>query len=150
MSPTWPFAKLSTRIARVCVRTNFTEQLRRTDPACAVVECGLEYSVHTDNAMPFRPHCVALDEARRRGERWALACLEREWRRERQVGHGRVLAVPVPPQVDLALERLVAQAASERLVTGVLAHVGDEIRRLAERFAAHDALVRLLSCYPTK
>ena len=73
--------------------------------------------------------------------------LERERRRERQVGHRRVLAVPVPPQVDLALERLVAEAARERLVPGVLAHVGDEIRRLAERFAAHDALVRFLACF---
>lgn len=66
------------------------------------------------------------------------------------MGHRRVLAVAVPPQVDLALERLVAQAASERLVAGVLAHVGDEIGRLAERFAAHNALVRLLSCYFNK
>lgn len=71
-----------------------------------------------------------------------------EWEgwRERQVGHGRVLAVAVSPQVDLALEGLVAQSAGKRLVTGVFAHVGDQIGRLTEGFAAHDALVRLLTC----
>lgn len=62
------------------------------------------------------------------------------------MGHGRVLAVAVPPQVDLALEGLVAKSAGERFVTGVLTHVGDQIGRLAEGFAAHDALVRLLTC----
>lgn len=62
------------------------------------------------------------------------------------MGHGRVLAVAVPPQVDLALEGLVAESAGKRLVAGVLAHVGDQIGRLAEGFAAHDALVRLLTC----
>jgi len=62
------------------------------------------------------------------------------------VGHGRVLAVAVPPQVDLALEGLVTESAGERLVAGVLAHVGDQIGRLAEGFAAHDALVWLLTC----
>ncbi len=62
------------------------------------------------------------------------------------MGHGRVLAVAVPPQVDLALEGLVTESAGERLVAGVLAHVGDQIGRLAEGFTAHDALVRLLTC----
>lgn len=75
-----------------------------------------------------------------------LAFVEWEGRRERQVGHGRVLAVAVPPQVDLALEGLVAQTASERLVSSVLAHVGDQIGRLAEGFTAHDAFVRLFTC----
>ena len=62
------------------------------------------------------------------------------------MGHGRVLAVAVPPQIDLALEGLVTESAGERLVAGVLAHVGDQIGRLAEGFAAHDALVRLFTC----
>ena len=75
-----------------------------------------------------------------------LTFVEWEGRRERQVGHGRVLAVAVSPQVDLALEGLVTESAGERLVAGVLAHVGDQIGRLAEGFAAHDALVRLLTC----
>ncbi len=63
--------------------------------------------------------------------------------------HRRVLTVAMASQVDLALERFVAQAAGERLVAGVLAHVRDQVRRLAERFAAHDALVRLLTCAPS-
>ena len=67
--------------------------------------------------------------------------------RQRQVSHGRVLAVAVPAQVHLALEGFVAQAARERFVAGVLAHVGDQVGRLAERLAAHDTLVRLLSCW---
>ena len=75
-----------------------------------------------------------------------LTFVEWEGRRERQVGHGWVLAVAVSPQVDLALEGLVTESAGERLVAGVLAHVGDQIGRLAEGFAAHDALVRLLTC----
>lgn len=75
-----------------------------------------------------------------------LAFVEWKGRRERQVGHGRVLAVAMSPQVDLALEGLVTESAGKRLVAGVLAHVGDQIGRLAEGFAAHDALVRLLTC----
>lgn len=97
---------------------------------------------------PFQSRWRVSERGAGRGRGGRALGFERERRRERQVGHGRVLAVPVPPQIDLALERLVAQSAGERLVAGVLAHVGDEIRRLAERFAAHDALVRLLSCCP--
>lgn len=58
---------------------------------------------------------------------------------------GGVLRLAVPPQVDLALERLLAQAARERLEARVLSHVGDEVRGLAEGFAAHHAFVRLLA-----
>lgn len=56
-----------------------------------------------------------------------------------------VLALAVPAQVHLALERLVAQAARERLVARVLAQVRDQVRRLTERLAAHHALVRFLA-----
>jgi hypothetical protein len=63
------------------------------------------------------------------------------------VGHCRVLAVAVSTQVDFTLEGLVAKAASKRFVARVLAHVSDEIGRLAEGFAAHDALVRLLTFF---
>lgn len=64
------------------------------------------------------------------------------------LGQGRrggVLRLAVPPEVDLALERLLAQAARERLEARVLSHVGDEVRGLAEGFAAHDTLVRFLA-----
>ena len=61
------------------------------------------------------------------------------------MSHGRMLAVAMPPQVHFALEGLVAESAGERFVARVLAHVGDEIGRLAKGFAAHDALVRLLA-----
>lgn len=49
-------------------------------------------------------------------------------------------------QVDLPLERFVAQAALEWLVTGVLTHVCDQIAALGERLATHHALMRLLTC----
>lgn len=71
----------------------------------------------------------------------------RHGRRHRR--HGRtevgVLALAVTPQVDFALERLVAHAALERLVAGMLAHVRYEIGALAERLLAHDAHVRFLA-----
>lgn len=57
----------------------------------------------------------------------------------------RVLTLPVAPQIHLPLERLLAETAAEGLVAGVFAHVRDQVRRLAERFAADDALVRLLA-----
>lgn len=49
-------------------------------------------------------------------------------------------------EVDLPLERLLTQAAGERFVSGVLAHMRDEIRTLAERFGANDAFVRFFTC----
>ena len=48
-------------------------------------------------------------------------------------------------QVNLALETTLANAAGERLVAAVLAHVGDQVGRLAEGFSADDALVRFLA-----
>lgn len=56
-----------------------------------------------------------------------------------------MLAVPMAAQVDLALERLVAEAALEGLVAGVLAHVRDQVGALAERLLADDARVRFLA-----
>lgn len=59
-----------------------------------------------------------------------------------------VLALAVPAQVHLPLERLVAEPARKRLVARVLAQVRDQVGRLAERLAAHHALVRFLACSP--
>ncbi len=56
-----------------------------------------------------------------------------------------VLNVSVPLEVDLPLESLVAKVARERLVAGMLSHVGDEIGRLAEGLVAHHAHVGLLT-----
>ena len=72
----------------------------------------------------------------------------RRRRRRRRVELG-VLALLVAAQVDLALEGAAAVVAGERLVAGVLARVRDQVRRLAERLAAHGALVRLLTCSPS-
>ena len=57
-----------------------------------------------------------------------------------------MLSVLVSPQVDLPLERLVAELAGEGLVSRVLAHVSDQVARLAERFQANAALVRFFPC----
>ena len=48
-----------------------------------------------------------------------------------------------PPQVDLALEPLLAESTGEGFVAGVLAHVRDEVGGLAEGLPAHHALVWL-------
>ena len=77
-----------------------------------------------------------LGQSRRWRWRW-------RWRRRVQVG---VLALAVPAQVHFPLEGAAALVAGERLVTGVLARVRDQVRRLAERLPANGALVRLLPC----
>lgn len=56
-----------------------------------------------------------------------------------------VLTLAVPPQIDLALEGLFAEAAGEGLVPGVLPHVRDQVGALAERLLADDAFVGLLT-----
>lgn len=61
-----------------------------------------------------------------------------------------MLTFPVPPQVDLPLEGLVAEAALEGLVAGVLTHVRDQVAALGKRLAAHHALVRFLACNTKK
>jgi len=61
-----------------------------------------------------------------------------------------VLRLLVPAEIDFALKGAAAQVARERLVPRVLAAVRDQIRRLAERFAAHLTLVRFFSCKPTE
>lgn len=61
-------------------------------------------------------------------------------------GEAWVLTLPVTSQVDLPLERLVAEAAREGLVPRVLAHVCDQVGGLAEGFPAHDTLMRLFAC----
>jgi len=57
-----------------------------------------------------------------------------------------VLRLLVPPQVHFALEPFAALVAAERLEARVLAAVRDEVGALAERLAAHLALVGLLTC----
>ena len=57
-----------------------------------------------------------------------------------------MLRLPVPPQVHLPLEPLLAHPASEGFVTGMLPHVGDQVGALAEGLAADHANVRLLAC----
>ena len=56
-----------------------------------------------------------------------------------------MLGLAVAAKVHLALETLLAEAAGERLVAGVLAHVGDEVAALGEGLAAHHTLVGLLT-----
>lgn len=56
-----------------------------------------------------------------------------------------MLSLSVPSKIDLPLERLVAEAALERFVACVLAHVRDQIAALGERLAADHAFVRLLA-----
>lgn len=58
----------------------------------------------------------------------------------------RVLCLLVASQIDLALERLVAQLAGEGLVAGVFAGVRYQVRALAEGFSAHLTLVRFFTC----
>ncbi len=65
--------------------------------------------------------------------------------RRRRVELG-VLAFAVPPQVNFALESPAAVVAGERLVTGVLPRVGDQVGRLAKGFPADGAFVRLFTC----
>jgi len=62
----------------------------------------------------------------------------------------RVLAVPVPAQIHLPLERPLALAARERPVSRVLTQVRDQVGRLAERFETHHALVGFLACTKRK
>lgn len=57
-----------------------------------------------------------------------------------------VLCLLVASQIDLALERLVAQFAGEGLVARVLAGVRYQVRALAEGLAAHLTLVWFLTC----
>lgn len=57
-----------------------------------------------------------------------------------------MLRLPMPPEVHLPLEALPTQVAAEGLEACVLAAVGDEVGALAERLAAHLALVGLLTC----
>lgn len=56
-----------------------------------------------------------------------------------------MLRLPMPPEVHLPLEALSTQVAAEGLEACVLAAVGDEVGALAERLAAHLALVGLLT-----
>lgn len=56
-----------------------------------------------------------------------------------------VLRLFVPAQVHFALEGAPAQVTRKRLEPRVLSGVGDQVARLAESFAAHRALVRLLT-----
>lgn len=55
-------------------------------------------------------------------------------------------ALPMTPQIHLALEGLITEAAAEGLVARVFAHVRDQIGALAEGLQADGALVWLLTC----
>ena len=62
----------------------------------------------------------------------------------RQSSLQSVLRLFVSPQVHLPLEAFPTLVAAEGLEAGVFAAVSDEVGALAERFAAHLALMRLL------
>ena len=55
-----------------------------------------------------------------------------------------MLRLPVPPEVDLPLEPLLAEPAGEGFVSRVLPHMRDQVAALTERLAAHHALVGFL------
>lgn len=57
----------------------------------------------------------------------------------------RVLRLPVPAKIYLALESPATVFASEWLEARMFARMRDQIRRLRERLAANGALVRLLT-----
>lgn len=48
-------------------------------------------------------------------------------------------------EIDFPLKPFLTRLTGKWLVTAVLPHMSNEIRRLTERFAAHDALVGLLT-----
>lgn len=56
-----------------------------------------------------------------------------------------MLTFSMPSKIDLSLKGLVAEAALERLVARVLAHMSDQIAALRERFTAYHAFVGLLT-----
>jgi len=56
-----------------------------------------------------------------------------------------MFGVHVASKVDVALERLGARAADERLESGVLSTVRDEVRRLAKGLTTLLTNIRLLS-----
>jgi len=56
-----------------------------------------------------------------------------------------MLGVHVASKIDVALERPGARAAGERLESGVLSTVRDEVRRLAKGLSTLLTNVRLLS-----
>lgn len=60
-------------------------------------------------------------------------------------GRFRVHAVAMAAQIDLALERLVAEFALERLVARVFAHVRNQVGTLAKGLLANDACVRFFA-----
>lgn len=55
-----------------------------------------------------------------------------------------MLCLPVSPQIHLPLETFTAQVTAKGLEASVLPTMGDEVGALAESFAAHLTLVRLL------
>ena len=59
----------------------------------------------------------------------------------RRHSHSPICLLSSPSEVDLPLETLFAESAGEGFVARVLAHVRDEVGGLAERLAAHHALV---------
>jgi len=93
-----------------------------------------------DSAGPVRSN---VDVCRRRGGNdAAMAGVVGA----RHRGRRRMLGLGVAAQIDLALERPGTDAAGERLESGVLTTVRDEVRRLAEGLAALATNVRLFAC----
>lgn len=57
-----------------------------------------------------------------------------------------MLRLSVPPQIHFSLEAFATQIVAKGLEARVLPTMGDEVGTLAEGFAAHLALVGLLTC----
>lgn len=80
---------------------------------------------------------------------WLLLLLLLRWYLQRTIIERRcrrMLAFPVPTQIDLPLERFLAETALKRFVAGVFTHVRDQVAALGERLAAHDTFVRFFTC----
>ena len=52
----------------------------------------------------------------------------------------------MPTKINFSLEPFLAETTGEGLVPGVLPHVRDKVRALAEGLEANGALVRFLPC----
>lgn len=76
--------------------------------------------------------------------RWASSS-QRWGNRRHRAAHICMLTFAMAPQVDLSLERLIAHAALEWLITRMFSHVRNEVGALAERLLANYADVWFLT-----